>query len=232
MTDMSTGLYTHGAIMGALYSREKTGRGQYISASLFETQVSMLISVGVSWLNRGVEGQRHGAAHPSAVPYNAWNCKNDIYIVIAANSDQQYRILCERIKRPELIDDKRFKTNALRVQHRTEIDQILADILATKSSDEWLQIFDGSGLAHGPVNTIERAFEHPQVAGRDMILPLEWDAQASGEWKAIGPAVKFSDTPASVRRMPPRLGEHTEEVLGDVGYSADKIDEMRQAGAI
>lgn len=227
MTDMSTGLYAHGAIMGALYSREKTGRGQYISSSLFETQISMLISVGVNWLNRGIEGQKYGAAHPSAVPYNAWQCKDGMWLVIAANSEQQYQVLCERAQRPDLIDDKRFKTNALRIENRKAIDQIIADIISSKTLDQWLDTFDGSGLAHGPVNTIERAFEHPQIDPREMIRPLEWDAQTSGQWKAIGPAVKFSDTKASIRRQPPRLGEHTEEVLESAGYSSDDIDKMR-----
>ncbi|KAK3726000.1 hypothetical protein LTR37_000148 [Vermiconidia calcicola] len=231
MTDMSTGLYTHGAIMAALYSREKTGRGQFISASLFESQVSMLINVGVNWLNRGIEGQKHGAAHPSNVPYNAWECKNGIWMVVAANSEKQYQILCDRIGRSELIEDERFRTNALRVEHRTDVDQILAEVFITKSSDEWLKVFDGSGLAHGPVNTIERAFEHPQIEGRDMVLPMEWDALESGEWKGIGPAVKFSETKTGVRRMPPRLGEHTEEVLRGAGFGVDEIERMRKAGA-
>ena len=93
-------------------------------------------------------------------------------------------------------------------------------------------MFDGSGLAHGPVNTIERAFKHPQVRPRDMIMPLEWNALASGEWDAIGPAVKFSESKTSVRRMPPLLGEHTDDVLGGVGYSADEIAKMRKDGAI
>lgn len=233
MTDMSTGLYAHGAIMGALYSRERTGRGQYISASLFESQISMLIGVGVNWLNRGIEGQRYGAAHPSAVPYNAWKCKNDLYMVIAANSDQQYAKLCDKMGKPELIDDPRFKTNALRIEHREEIDKIVADELITKTSDEWLKIFDGSGLAHGPVNTIQRAFEHPQIEGRDMIAPLEWDALESGKWKTIGPAVKFSETKAEAKRIPPpRLGEHNEEVLGCAGYSAEDIEGMRRGGVL
>ncbi|KAF2105097.1 CoA-transferase family III [Rhizodiscina lignyota] len=230
MTDMSTGLFTHGAIIAALYSREKTGKGQFISASLFESQVSMLVNVGVNWLNRSVEGERYGAAHPSAVPYNAWKCKNDLYMVIAANSEQQYKILCTRIGRPELIEDERFKTNALRVENRKEIDAVLADVLIQKTSDEWLKIFDGSGLAHGPVNTIERAFQHPQVHGRDMIVPLEWDALESGKWKAIGPAVKFSGTPAGVRIQPPRLGQHNEEVLSDAGYSREELEGMRSRG--
>lgn len=232
MLDMSTGLYTHGAIASALYKREKTGRGQFISSSLFETQISMLISVGVNWLNRGIEGQRHGAAHPSAVPYNAWRCKNDIWMVVAANSEQQYQILCKRIGRPELIEDERFQTNALRVDHRADMEDILTEVFLTKTSDEWLEVFDGSGLAHGPVNTIERAFGHPQISPRDMILPLEWNALASGKWDAIGPAVKFSESKASVRRMPPLLGEHTDEVLEGVGYSSDEIGRLRKDGVL
>ena len=232
MTDMSTGLYLQGAIMGALYSREKTGRGQHISASLFETQISILIMVGVNWLNQGIEGQKYGAAHPSAVPYNAWQCKDGLWLVIAANSEQQYKVLCRRTERPELIDDERFKTNALRIENRKEIDKIIADIIATRTLDQWLEQFDGSGLAHGPVNTIERAFQHPQIHPREMVVPQEWDAQVSGEWKAIGPAVKFSDTKASIRRQPPKLGEHTEEVLKGLGYSANDIDKMRSNDVI
>lgn len=232
MTDMSTGLYAHGAIMGALYSREKTGRGQYISASLFETQISMLIGVGVNWLNRGIEGQKYGAAHPSAVPYNAWQCRDGMWIVIAANSEQQYRTLCERMEKPELIVDDRFKTNALRVENRTAMDKVVADVISTNTLDEWLKTFDGSGLAHGPVNTIQRAFEHPQIQAREMIQSLEWDAQMDGDWKAIGPAVKFSETKTSIRRQPPRLGEHTEEVLMEAGYSAEDVAVLKSQAVV
>jgi succinate--hydroxymethylglutarate CoA-transferase len=153
-------------------------------------------------------------------------------MVVAANSEQQYQILCKRIGRAELIEDERFKTNALRVDHRSEMEDILTEVFLEKSSDEWLEVFDGSGLAHGPVNTIERAFDHPQIRPRDMILPLEWSALASGEWDAIGPAVKFSESQTAVRRMPPLLGEHTDEVLKDAGYSSEEIEKLRQVQAI
>ena len=105
----------------------------------------MLISVGVNWLNRSIEGEKYGAAHPSAAPYNAWQCKDGMWIVIAANSERQYQILCERIGRPELVDDSRFRSNALRIQHenRRILDGILAEILATKTLDEWVEVFDG-----------------------------------------------------------------------------------------
>ena len=91
---------------------------------------------------------------------------------------------------------------------------------------------NSSGLANGPVNTIERAFEHPQIEPREMIQPQQWDAQTSGSWKAIGPAVKFSETKASIRRQPPRLGEHTESVLRDIGYSTEDIERLKDGGVL
>lgn len=232
MTDMSTGLYTHGAILAALHARHQTGRGQYISASLFETQVSLLINIGANWLNMGVDGKRYGAAHPSIVPYNTWECKDGIWLTLAANNDRQFRTLCKRIGKPELSEDERFTTNALRVEHRKAMDGVLDGVFASKTSEEWIKVFDGSGLAHGPVNTIQKAFEHPQIEARDMIQSLQWDAMSSGQWKAIGPAVKFSETNATIRQRPAQLGEHTEDVLKEIGYDDARIEALRKDGAI
>ncbi|KAK5734072.1 hypothetical protein LTR17_009199 [Elasticomyces elasticus] len=232
MTDMSTGLYTHGAILAALYNREKTGRGQHISASLFETQLSLLINIGANWLNMGVDGKRFGAAHPSIVPYNTWKCKDGIWLAVAANNDRQFRTLCRLINRLDLPEDSRFVTNAQRVEHRPLMDEIFDSVFASKTSGEWLEVMDGSGLAHGPVNSIQKAFEHPQAEARDMVHPVPWDAVASGEWKGIGPAVKFSETKATIRERPPRLGEHTESVLAEAGYSDDEVNKLRESGAI
>lgn len=232
MTDMSTGLYTHGAIMAALYSRDRTGKGQHISSSLFETQISLLINVGANWLNRGVEGQRYGAAHPSIVPYNTWKCRDGLWLTVAANNNRQFRVLCEKINRPELADDNRFATNALRVEHRSLMDEIFDAAFGSKSCEEWLRVLDGSGLAHGPVNTIRKAFEHPQTQARDMVQSVEWEATRSGEWKSIGPPVKFEKTRAEISSRPPLLGEHTEEVLLGLRYSEDKIDTLREKGVV
>ncbi|KAK1086056.1 hypothetical protein LTR48_003955 [Friedmanniomyces endolithicus] len=232
MTDMSTGLYTHGAILAALYHREKTGRGQHISASLFETQISLLINIGANWLNMGVDGKRYGAAHPSIVPYNTWRCQDGVWLAVAANNDRQFRTLCRLIDRLDLPEDPRFTNNAQRVEHRPLMDDIFDSVFVSKSSEEWLKVMDGSGLAHGPVNSIQKAFEHPQAQARDMVQPVEWDAVASGEWKGIGPAVKFSETKATIRERPPRLGEHTESVLAEAGYSDEDVDELRRSGAI
>ena len=226
MTDMATGLYTHGAVVAALYSRDRTGQGQHISSSLFETQISLLINIGANWLNRGVEGKRYGAAHPSIVPYNTWECKDGLWLAVAANNDRQFRILCERLRCFDLLDDERFATNAKRVEHRALMDDIFDAKFKAKSSEEWLKVLDGSGLAFGSVNTIQKAFEHPQTHARDMIQPMEWPAVQSGLWKSIGPPVKFEKTKASITSRPPLLGEHTDEILGEIGYSKKKIEDL------
>jgi succinate---hydroxymethylglutarate CoA-transferase len=232
MTDMSTGLYAHGAIMAALYSREKTGKGQHISASLFETQISLLINIGGNWLNLGVEGKRYGAAHPSIVPYNTWRCKDGIWLALAANNDRQFAKLCAIIDRKDFLEDERFATNAKRVEHRPLMDEALDSIFASKTSEEWVKLLDGSGLAHGPVNTIQKAFEHPQTAAREMMQPMEWDAMTSGQWTSLGIPVKFSETRGAIRRRPARLGEHSDEVLAEVGYSEYEVQDLRDRGVI
>ncbi|GAB7322091.1 hypothetical protein MBLNU13_g03124t1 [Cladosporium sp. NU13] len=232
MTDMATGLYTHGAIVAALYSRDRTGQGQHISSSLFETQISLLINIGANWLNRGVEGKRYGAAHPSIVPYNTWECKDGLWLAVAANNDRQFRILCERLRCFDLLDDERFATNAKRVEHRSLMDDIFDTKFKAKSSEEWLKVLDGSGLAFGSVNTIQKAFEHPQTQARDMVQPMEWSAVQSGLWQSIGPPVKFEKTKATICSRPPLLGEHTEEILQEIGYSRKTIEDLQQRSVI
>jgi succinate---hydroxymethylglutarate CoA-transferase len=232
MTDMATGLYTHGAIVSALYSRDRTGQGQHISSSLFETQISLLINIGANWLNRGVEGKRYGAAHPSIVPYNTWECKDGHWLAVAANNDRQFRILCERLRCFDLLDDERFATNAQRVENRLLMDDILDAKFKAKSSEEWLKVLDGSGLAFGSVNTIQKAFEHPQTQARDMVQPMEWAAVQSGLWQSIGPPVKFEKTKAAIDSRPPLLGEHTEEILGEIDYSKGKIEDLQQRNIV
>lgn len=232
MTDMATGLYTHGAIMAALYSRDRTGEGQHISSSLFETQISLLINIGANWINRGVEGKRYGAAHPSIVPYNTWECKDGLWLAVAANNDRQFRTLCERLQFSDLPNDERFATNAKRVEHRPLMDEIFDKAFRTKTSEEWLEVLDGSGLAFGRVNTIEKAFEHPQTQARDMVQAMEFDAVQSGLWQSIGPPVKFEKTKAAINARPPLLGEHTNEILASLGYSGKKVEDLRKRGVV
>lgn len=185
LTDMSTGLFLHGAVLAALYAREKTGRGQKIETSLFEAQVALLINVGMSWLNLGIEAERWGCQHPNVVPYDAFKTK-DLYFVCGATNDKQFKILCQLLRLEDLVDDARFKTNSDRVEHRDELFPLLNEVFAQKSTDEWIAAFEGSGMPYAPINTLQRVFDHPQIKARDMVQEMDFEATTSGKIKVIG----------------------------------------------
>lgn len=188
ITDMSTGLFTHGAIMAGLYARTITGRGQKIEASLFESQVALLTNVASTWLNMGVEAERWGTQHPSVVPYDAFKSK-DLYFVCGATNDKQFKILCDRLGLPDLPTDPRFLTNPDRVKHRDELFPLLNDAFATKTTEEWTEAFEGSGMPYAPINTMEKVFSHPQTHARHMVHEIELDSTKTGKIQVLG---KFS----------------------------------------
>ncbi|CAK7230062.1 hypothetical protein SBRCBS47491_007459 [Sporothrix bragantina] len=232
MIDMSTGLYLHGAIMAALYARTTTGQGQRIDASLFETQVSMLTNVGLTWLNLGIEADRWGCQHPSIYPYDAFPTK-DLYLVCGATNDAQFAKLCKLLGLDEaLIKDPRFSTNAQRSTNRKELGPIFNDVFKTKTTDEWLAVFDGSGLPCAPINNMERTFAHPQTEARGMVTERSYEARTSGSIRLIAPPVKFGETPPTIRSNPPQLGQHTEEILSESGYKKEEIDSLRGEGVV
>jgi succinate--hydroxymethylglutarate CoA-transferase len=217
--------------MAALHARSVNGQGQRVDASLFETQISLLTNIGMSWLNAGIEAERWGCQHPSIVPYDAFKTK-DLYLVCGATNDAQFAALCKLLGLESLLSDERFTTNPKRVENRDLIGPIFNAVFETKTTAEWTEIFKGNGLSFAPINNIERVFSHPQVQARGMIAQTPFDATESGEIRLIGPAVKFSGTAASVRSQPPRLGQHTDEVLEELGMDSAQTDELRQQGII
>ena len=230
VTDVSTGIMAQGAISAALYAREKTGKGQRIDLSLLETQVSVLINQASNYLLAGIIPQRAGSHHPSIVPYQAFKAK-DIYVTVGAGNDELFRKLCNVLDIPELAEDTRFKTNPDRVKHRDALEEILQERLKTKTAAEWFQILSSAGVPCGPVNTLDRVFQDPQVLHRKMVEEI--DHPRAGRIRLVGLPVKFTDTPAEIRTPPPVLGEHTQEVLqGLLGYDPARIEKLRAEGAI
>lgn len=182
---MASGLYIHGAILAALNARHRTGLGQRVDASLFETQISLLTNVGLSWLNMKIEAERWGCQHPSIVPYNAFPTK-DLYLVCGATNDNQFVRFCELLGVMKLSEDERFATNAKRVEHRDILNPIFNIIFEKKTTAEWEKKFEGTGLACAPINNMERTFAHPQAEARDMIRTIPFDVAESGQVKLIG----------------------------------------------
>ncbi|MFQ5916067.1 MAG: CaiB/BaiF CoA transferase family protein [Nitrospinota bacterium] len=230
ITDVSTGILAHGSILAALWARERTGKGQKVDLSLLETQVAVLINQASNYLLGGVVPHRWGSCHPSIVPYRDFKA-SDNYVVIGAGNDNLFRRLCDALEHPEWADDPRFQTNPDRVKNRDALEGLIQEVIQTRTGDEWFHLISEAGVPCGPVNTIDRVFQDPQVLHRGMVQ--EVDHPKAGRIRLTGVPVKFSETPAEVRIPPPVLGEHTEEVLRDLlGYDEGRIDSLRKRGVV
>jgi len=243
IADICTGLYTHGAILAAVNARSQTGAGCKIEGSLFESSLSLLINVGLASLNLDLNkgpsqrrrGARFGLGHPNLVPYGGYKTRDGRQIFIAANNNRQWKLFCERLKLDPAFVEK-YSSNDKRVDSRGTIDQVIGDRFAEKDLQEWEAAFEGSGLPYGAINDVVGALEHPQADARDMVVPVEGiEAARDGMVRLIGPAVKFDGgvgVANVVRRKPPLLGEHTDDVLQEMGYQKDEIQAMRHDGII
>lgn len=187
LMDMCTGLYLHGAIVSALLARERTAErtGQRIDTSLFETTISILANVGMSWINMGKEAQRMGTAHPTIVPYEAFRTK-DSFLVVGAVNNRQFKNLCELLQNKDLAIDSRFVDNNARIENRKDLKRILDELFMTRTTQEWETIFEGSGMPYGPINTLEKVFSHPQALARNMVQTVEQNAAVSGKVNVLG----------------------------------------------
>nr|XP_045621423.1 succinate--hydroxymethylglutarate CoA-transferase-like isoform X1 [Procambarus clarkii] len=230
MTDLTTGLYAHGAIMAALLDRQKTGCGQKVDCSLLATQISCMVNLASNFLNGGKEAKKWGTAHESIVPYQAFPT-NDGCLTVGALSNKQFSALCQTIGLENLLQDERFSTNALRVTNRVALISALSQTFQQKSTKEWLAILDGCSFPYAPINSISQAFSDPQVIHDQMIQIIEHPS--IGEIKQVAPAVSFSSSLNKIRTAPPVLGQHTRYVLLDIlQYSVEKVEELKKQGVI
>jgi succinate---hydroxymethylglutarate CoA-transferase len=235
--DMCTGLYAHGAILSALELRRRTGLGTQIEGSLFESSLSLLINVGLASLNLDVDnpdgrrrGSRHGLGHPNLVPYGGFETKDRRMIFIAANNNRQWEVLSSRMS---LSKDQIYGTNDGRVENRESLNSMLQSVFLKRTLTEWLSIFEGSGLPYGALNDVVDALDHPQTSAREMIEVVEnFEPAVDGFVKLLGFPIKFSNSKLQVTKNPPLLGEHTEEILTDLGYDASDIAILRRGRVI
>lgn len=230
ISDITSGIFACNAILAALVGRERTGRGDRVDVALFDATIAWLANVGSNYLVSGQVPRRQGTEHPNIVPYQAFQAADES-LIVAVGNDGQFVKFCDVIGRPELATDARFVTNALRVQHRSELLPVLAAEMARRPAAEWLDKLEQAGIPCGPVNTIDRVFADPQTAARDMLI--ETAHPTIGRLKLAGSPLKLASIDQPPRRPPPLLGEHTDEVLRDeLALSPAEIHRLRASGAI
>ncbi|MFE1384116.1 CaiB/BaiF CoA transferase family protein [Streptomyces sp. NPDC058740] len=213
LVDVITGLHAGLGVLAALRHRERTGEGQRVEVSLLTSLLSALTNQAAAHLAAGVVPRAMGNRHPSIAPYEVFEA-GDRPLVLAVGNDRQFRVLCARIGRPGLADDPRFATNTARVAHREELLAELTGPLAERTADEWFEELTAAGVPCGPINDLEAAFALADRLGLAPRVP----AEQAGPGQVVHP-IALGATPAAYRTAPPRLGEHTDELLAELARS-------------
>jgi crotonobetainyl-CoA:carnitine CoA-transferase CaiB-like acyl-CoA transferase len=219
IVDIMTGMYATIACLAALARRGETGQGEYIDLAMLDVQASFLANQAQNYLASGKAPKRSGNRHPNIQPQDVFPVRNG-HIVLACGNDGQYRKLCEAMGKPELADDPRFADNKSRVVNLAILHPIISECLLTRDLKDWLQDLEARGVPCGPINTIPMVFEDPQIKHRKMLRELPHPA--AGTVKQVVSPMNFKNAPLSFDRPPPMLGEHTKDVLRELGLPVDE----------
>jgi len=229
VADLFTGMYATVAILAALRHRDATGQGQAIDMALLDTQVAMLANLGANYLVTGQAPRRAGNAHQNIVPYQVFEVA-DGHLILAVGNDGQFERFCTVAGCSELAGDERYATNAARVRHRQALVPLLAERLRQRPRAEWLAALDAAKVPCGPINDLADVFADPQVLHRGMKAAVPHPH--TDTLHLVASPMKLSATPVQLRRPPPLLGQHTEEVLAELGLDGAEQAALRAAGIL
>lgn len=229
VTDLGAGMFCAYGILAALAYRNRTGRGQQVDTSLFETGLAWSVWQAAKFLGSGEIPAPMGSAHPLSAPYQAFRTR-DGHVIVGAGSQSLFARLCAALGQPELADDLRFRTQPDRMQRTAELAEEIEQLLLAEDSRHWLAVFTEAGIPCGPIHNVAQALADPQAIARGMVV--EYDHPQIGATTMIGNPVQLSATPWQLRNAAPALGQHTTEILQELGYDGGEIDALRRGAAI
>lgn len=229
VADLGAGMFGVIGVLLALQARERTGRGQRVDTSLLEGQLAMLSYHLTSYFATGKPPVRRGAGSQLSVPYQAFQAQDD-WVVVAAFTERMWQGVCVAIERPQWAEDERFATAKHRASNRAVLIPMLAEVFATRTVDEWVGRLGGQGVPCTSVNSIDKVVADPQVQAREMVVEVEHPT--AGPIRMAGLPIKLSETPGRVALPPPLLGQHTRQVLRDLGLPDQRIDALVREGVV
>ncbi|HOE27066.1 MAG: CoA transferase [Candidatus Aureabacteria bacterium] len=227
--DLVAGLYAVQGILLALYARERTGRGQLVDVAMFDAQLSLLTFQAGIFFMTGVSPARIGNRHPTICPYETFRA-SDRWITVAVGNDRLWRTFCELLDLAEICTHPDYATNPDRVKNRDSLFPIIQEVIRERDSAHWLALFERHGIPSGPILSVRESLAQPQAAAREMVATVSHPSL--GPLAQTGIPVKLSETPGAVETPPPRLGEHTAEILSSLGFTGDEIETMRASGTV
>jgi len=229
IVDVAAGLYAALGVMTALNERQRSGRGQWVQSSLLQAGLGLMDFQAARYLVDGDVPKQVGNDHPTSMPTSAYPT-SDGYLNLGAGGEAMWARLCEALERPALADDPRFRSNAERSRNRQALSALLAEVFATRTTAEWIELLNRVGVPCGPIYSVDQVFADPQVLQQRMAASVPHDTR--GEVRVLAPAAKLSRTPGRVERSLPAVGADTDDVLAELGYGAGEIAALRAEGAV
>ncbi|MGF6212272.1 CaiB/BaiF CoA transferase family protein [Comamonas sp. 4034] len=232
VTDVFTGIFSCSSILAALHARHRTGEGQHIDMALLDVGMSVLANQAVGYLNANVIPERAGNIHPSVGPYQDFPSK-DGNVLLAIGNDGQFARFCAATGNPDWSQDARFTKNSDRIINRKALAELLYPLMKTRTTAEWIKLLEDKAVPCGPINNIAEAFDDEQVKARGLHVQTPRDAgDGIGTISTVASPMRLTATPPVVRRPPPAMGQHTDEILAEMGRSQAQIAELRESGVV